>query len=178
MVFTHIEDNTPDGDLSTPQARTQYMNLRGRLIEMAELSARYHVQWSFQPDWKLLLAARQFEDAATMQNTNGKNLLRYLKEDVQVTIDPHSHEKQGYNYSDVAYLLQTLGTGGSTVIGGHVWDPSLPQFQHWDRFLVSVPGTTYPEFTWRGDILMGSGTPNHVNDPYVTGVWRPKDRYN
>jgi hypothetical protein len=24
---------------------------------------------------------------------------------------------------------------------------------------------------------MGSGTPNHVNDPIVSGVWRPQDRY-
>ena len=23
---------------------------------------------------------------------------------------------------------------------------------------------------------MGSGTPNHVNDPIVSGVWRPRDR--
>jgi hypothetical protein len=25
---------------------------------------------------------------------------------------------------------------------------------------------------------MGSGTPNHVNDPLISGVWRPKDRHN
>jgi len=25
---------------------------------------------------------------------------------------------------------------------------------------------------------MGAGTPNHVNDPIVSGVWRPKDRNN
>jgi hypothetical protein len=25
---------------------------------------------------------------------------------------------------------------------------------------------------------MGSGTPFHVNDPVVSGVWRPRDRYN
>lgn len=25
---------------------------------------------------------------------------------------------------------------------------------------------------------MGSGTPNHVNDPIVSGVWRPRDRNN
>ena len=24
---------------------------------------------------------------------------------------------------------------------------------------------------------MGSGTPNHVNDPVVSGVWRPRDRF-
>ena len=28
----------------------------------------------------------------------------------------------------------------------------------------------------RGDILMGAATPNHVNDPIVSGVWRPRNR--
>ena len=32
----------------------------------------------------------------------GKNLLRFLKEDRGVVIDPHSHEHRGYNYTDVA----------------------------------------------------------------------------
>src|SRR6185369_17491864 len=51
-----------------------------------------------------------------------------------------------------------------------------PQFQHWDRFREPVAGIRYPAALWRGDILMGSGTPNHVNDPIVSGVWRPKNR--
>ena len=176
VLFTHIEDNTPAGSLSTSQARTQYLNTRAGIIEMAKLAQRYEVRWSFQPDWKILLTALQFEDAALMQNTGGKNFLRYLKEELHVVSDPHSHEGMGYNYTDVAHLLDLLGVGGSTVIGGHVWDPSLPQFQNWDRFRVPVRGTKYPSALWRGDVLMGSGTPNHVNDPYVTGIWRPKDR--
>ncbi len=43
---------------------------------------------------------------------------------------------------------------------------------------MPVKGLEYPEAVWRGDILIGSGTPNHVNDPIVSGVWRPKDRDN
>ena len=146
--------------------------------EMANLALRYNVKWSFQPDWKILLVALIYEDAALMHNTDGKNFLRYMKENLGVIIDPHSHEQLGYNYTDVAHLLDSLGVGGSTVIGGHVWDPNLLQFQKWDRFRIPVRGTKYPWAIWRGDILMGSGTPNHVNDPIVSGVWRPKDKYN
>jgi hypothetical protein len=62
------------------------------------------------------------------------------------------------------------------VIGGHIWDPDLPQFSEWDRFRAPVQGEHYPGAFWRGDILIGSGTPNHVNDPLVSGVWRPRDR--
>ena len=111
-----------------------------------------------------------------MATTGGINVLRHLRDTLGVRIDPHSHEGGGYNYSDVASLLDRLGVGGSTVIGGHIWDPSLPQFQQWDRFRGPVAGQRYPSAVWRGDILMGSGTPNHVNDPIVSGVWRPRDR--
>jgi len=31
---------------------------------------------------------------------------------------------------------------------------------------------------WRGTTLMGAGTPGHVNDPTVTGIWRPRDPAN
>jgi len=176
VLFTHIEDNTPAGTLGTPVCRTNYLNLRAKLIEMAVLAGRYGARWSFEPDWKFLEAALLYEDEAIMASTGGKNILRYLRDSLGAAVDPHSHENGGYNYTDVAYLLELLGVAGSTVIGGHIWDPALPQFQEWDRFRAPVFGTRYPLATWRGDILMGSGTPNHVNDPIVSGVWRPKDR--
>jgi hypothetical protein len=177
VLFTHIEDNTPAGVLGTQQSRQNYLLYRGRLIAVGNLFINRNARWVFQPDWKFLLAALMYEDSSLIGTTNGKNLLRYMKEDLHVVIDPHSHEQQGYNYTDVAHLLDSLGVGGSTVIGGHIWDPNLPQFQRWDRFRVSVAGTRYPWALWRGDILMGSGTPNHVNDPLISGVWRPRDRF-
>jgi len=176
VLFTHIEDNTPVGVLGTPAARASYLNVRAQLLAMGELAQRSGVKWSLQPDWKILLAAQQYEDAATMASTGGSNVFRHLRDRLGVAIDPHSHESGGYNYTDVAYLLESLGVGGSTVIGGHIWDPSLPQFAEWDRFRAPVTGLRYPTAIWRGDILMGSGTPNHVNDPIVSGVWRPRDR--
>jgi hypothetical protein len=175
VLFTHIEDNTPAGVLGDAQNRIAYVNLRTRLLEMARLAKRYDAKWSLQPDWKYLLAALLYEDATLRSSTGGLNVFRYLRDSLGVAVDPHSHEN-GYNYTDVAHLLDSLGVGGSTVIGGHIWDPSLPQFQQWDRFRVPVAGLRYPAARWRGDILMGSGTPNHTNDPIVSGVWRPKDR--
>jgi len=177
VIFTHIEDNTPVGTLGTSESRQNYIAWRSKLLSVGNLFSRHNAQWVFQPDWKILLAALMYEDSSVTANTNNKNFLRYLKEDLHVAIDPHSHEKQGYNYTDVAHLLDSLGVGGSTVIGGHVWDPSLPEFAEWDRFRVPVAGAKFPWALWRGDILMGSGTPEHVNDPQISGVWRPKDRY-
>ena len=176
VLFTHIEDNTPAGTLGSAQSRQNYLLYRNALISMGNLSQSSGIPWSLQPDWKVLQAALLYENATLTANTNGKNVLRYLKEDRGVAIDAHSHENGGYNYTDVAHLLDSLGVGGTTVIGGHIWDPSLTQFQEWDRYRVPVAGLKFPNAVWRGDILMGSGTPNHVNDPVVSGVWRPRDR--
>ena len=178
VLFTHIEDNTPGGVLGTAASRTSYLAQRTALLQMAAVAGRYRMRWSLQPDWKMLLAALQYEDAAMRASTGGLNVLRYLRDSLGVAIDPHSHEAGGYNYTDVAHLLDSLGVGGTTVIGGHIWDPALPQFAEWDRFRMPVRGSQYPAARWRGDILMGSGTPNHVNDPIVSGVWRPRDRNN
>ncbi|MBM4380973.1 MAG: hypothetical protein FJ086_16995, partial [Deltaproteobacteria bacterium] len=154
---------------------TQYLQTRQRLLDNAEAFQRRGLTWVFQPDWKLLVAAQAYEDETTRASTAGKNVLQFLREDRGVVVDPHSHEKQGYTYTDVAHLLGQLGVGGSTVIGGHVWDPSLPEFAHWERFRTAQPGSKFPGASWRGDILMGHGTPNHVNDPTASGIWRPKD---
>ena len=176
VLFTHIEDNTPGGMLGTTESRAAYDRLRAKLIETAQAFRVHGLPWVLQPDWKILEAAPRYEDTATMTSTGGKNFLRYLKEDLGVTIDAHSHESGGYNYTDVAYLLDRLGVGGTTVIGGHIWDPALAQFSEWDRFRAPVTGLKFPAASWRGDILTGAGTPNHVNDPVVSGVWRPQDR--
>ncbi|MBK8233448.1 MAG: hypothetical protein IPK72_23445 [Candidatus Eisenbacteria bacterium] len=176
VLFTHIEDNTPSGPLGSPQSRQNYLVHRNALLAMGTLAQSYEVPWSLQPDWKILRAALLYEDSAMTANTGGKNFLRFLREDLGVVIDPHSHENGGYNYTDVAHLLDSLGVGGTTVIGGHIWDPALPQFQEWDRYRVPVAGLQFPWAEWRGDVLMGSGTPGHVNDPLVSGVWRPRDR--
>ena len=176
VLFTHIEDNTPTGTIPSAANRTAYLRLRDALIEMGVMARARGVKWSLQPDWKFLLAAEEYESAAVMSDTGGVNVLRYLRDQLGVAIDPHSHENGGYNYTDVAYLLDRLGVGGSTVIGGHIWDPSLPQFQEWDRFRSAVAGERFPFFSWRGDILMGAGTPNHTNDPIISGVWRPRSR--
>ncbi len=178
VLFTHIEDSSPGGTLGSSQAETSYLALRTKMIEVAMAAEVHNLQWVLQPDWKFLEAALLYEDAEVTASTGGKNLFVYLREELNVAIDPHSHENGGYNYTDVAYLLDQLGVGGSTVIGGHIWDPSLPQFQEWDRFRDPQPGEQYPQAMWRGDVLIGAGTPNHVNDPLVSGVWRPLDRDN
>jgi hypothetical protein len=177
VPFSRIEDSIPRADLTDPLARDQYVTARDAILGMAGMMHAQGLQWSVQPDAKFLLAALRFEPELNSSATNGKNLFRYLKEDLDIAIDPYSREESGYNYTDVAALLDSLGAGGSRVIGAHIWDPSDPDFQIWDRYWLPIRGTAFPDAIWRAKILTGSTTKDHRGEPLVSGVWRPMGRW-
>jgi len=177
VLFMHNEDSIL-GDLDNPATRQKYMRHRNGLIEFAEMLKSHNTPFCWQSDWKILQAILKYDTPAVKDSTDGKNLVQYLSENCSITIDPHSHENYGYNYADVAHLIDSLGVTPTDVIGGHIWDPYSEKYANWERFREPLRGEKYPQAEWRGRILIGSGTPNHTNDPAPSGVWRPKDKYN
>jgi len=166
----HNEDNFP----TTQQV---YLTSRANLIEFGKMLQRNNAPFNWESDWRFLNAVLQWDTPQVMASTNGKNLVRYLKEDLGLSIDPHSHENQGYNYADVAHLIDSLGVTPTNVVGGHIWDPNESLYQNWERFKQPLKGNRFPWAEWKGDILMGSATGMHRNDPAPSGVWRPKGKY-
>lgn len=176
VLFMHNED-TILGDFNEPQTETSYLRQRQGLVEMAEYLHENNVPFAWQSDWKFLQGVLQFETPELMATTNGKNLVRWLKEDMGISVDAHSHEHYGYNYADVACLIDSLGVPPTDIIGGHIWDPYIEQYANWERFRQPLQGNQYPHYTWNGRVLIGSGTPNHTYDPAPSGIWRPTDKY-
>jgi len=176
MLFMHNEDSALN-DFSIPQTQLQYNGLRNGLVQFARMVQRNKIAFCWQSDWKFLEGVLRYETPELMAATNNKNLVRWLKEDIGISVDPHSHENFGYNYADVAHLMDSLGVKPTNVIGGHIYDPYSSKYQDWERFRQPLAGEKYPWSTWKGDILMGSGTPNHTYDPEPSGVWRPKGKY-
>lgn len=176
MLFMHNEDSAL-GDLEAPGTRDRYAQLRNGLVDFINMLHGYNLPFCWQSDWKFLQGVIKFETPALMTNTNNKNLVRWMSEDMGVSVDPHSHEHYGYNYADVAHLMDSLGVTPTAVIGGHIYDPYSDKFQNWERFRTPLQGSKYPWAWWRGSILMGSGTPSHTYDPAPSGVWRPKNAY-
>jgi len=166
----HNEDNFP----ATQQV---YLTSRNNLIEFGKMLQRNNVPFNWESDWRFLNGVLQWDTPAVTASTNGKNIVRYLKEDLGISIDPHSHENNGYNYADVAHLIDSLGVQPTNVVGGHIWDPNERLYQNWERFKQPLKGSRFPWSQWKGDILMGSATGLHRNDPEPTGVWRPKGKY-
>ena len=172
-IATHSEDQ-PDYSGN----KILYANSRAALVNFAQLMAARNLKWNWECDWNFLNAAYTNEvlvpDTNLLATTANTNIVAWLRYVMGVETDPHSHENSGYNYADVAYLFTRMGVTPSSVVGGHVYDPSYSTFQNWPRFTGSgLTGAKYTNYTWRPQLLMGAGTPNHVSDPVVTGIWRP-----
>jgi hypothetical protein len=166
-LVSHNEDNTNWTSYS------YYKPKRDLLVQLANIVQSKGAAWSFQSDWRFLLGVIQFDTGSVVVNTNGKNLIKWMVEDKGIFCDPHSHEANGYNYADVAYLHQQLGIEPSKVVGGFLYD-TIINGNNWEDLQDGQYGRMYPAYFWQPDILWGGGTPLHVNDPNPLGAWKPK----
>jgi len=169
---SHNEDEFHPDYPNFIQDEDAFWESRSNLIAYAQMLVSHGVQYDFQTDWNFLLAVQAYDQGD--ESTNGKNVIRYLHEDLGVDIDPHSHENGGYNFVDVAYLISELGVEPTGVVGGFIAGP--PESSQLDYFWSLRTGLMYPSATWTPEILWGGGTGQHQNesDYWISGVWYPK----
>lgn len=171
-VASHSEDTFNAGTPNFQTDKASFDAQRAELLAFARMLAAHGVKYDWQSDWNFLNGVLAFDRGTT--DTDGKNVVRYLSEDLGVEIDPHSHENGGYNYADVAYLIKQLGVEPSRVVGGFIAAPaSSSQVAY---FSALSHGLKYPDYAWSPQILWGGGTGLHQNeeDVWISGVWRPK----
>ncbi len=183
-----VHSEEPGGTPNTPDFRTNsqanYLVWRNAILWFANECAVRGLPWNFQSEWNFLEGAKRFETVAganyaplLLTNTANKNVFKYLHENLAVELDPHSHEKSGYNYADVAYLSDiALDTEVSGVVGGYVVDPNDSGYKDWPkltRYAAGLTGAVYNTYAWRPHFMMGGASASHENDPHVSGVWRP-----
>ncbi len=170
-VITHSEEYKKTG--SEPDYvndEDAFWSARKNVVNFAEMLHEEGVKYNYQSDWTFLLAATKFDKGD--ESTNGKNFLRYLKEDLGFEIDPHAHESE-YSYADVAYLINELGVEPSNTAGGYIASPA--NRSKLEYLWEPVKGRIY-KYTWQAEILWGGGTANHVDEEelWYSGIWRPK----
>ena len=154
-----------------------YLQNRNLVKLLAETITSRGATFNFQSDWNYLKAVALYDVGGVTDNTGGKNIVRWMREDLGVEVDPHAHETQ-YNYADVAYLIEQLGVPPSKNVGGFLYEPP-DNDQGWERHVDGIYGWVYPSYFWRADHLWGAATYLHQgNDDHSSGIWRPKDRYN
>lgn len=149
---------------------------RSDVIAYATMLYQHGVKYDFQTDWNFLLAVLAYDKGD--ESTNGKNVIRYLHEDLGVDIDPHSHENGGYNLVDVAYLIEQTGVTPTGVVGGFIAGPT--EDSQLEYFWSLSRGEKYPSATWKPEILWGGGTGQHQNESsfWTSGIWYPKNAEN
>jgi hypothetical protein len=149
---------------------------RNDAIAYARMLHEHGVKYDFQTDWNFLLAVLAYDKGD--ESTNGKNVIRYLHEDLGVDIDPHSHESSGYNLVDVAYLIKQTGVTPTGVVGGFIAGP--PEDSQLSYFWNLSQGEKYPSASWEPQMLWGGGTGQHQNesDYWTSGIWYPKSAEN
>ncbi|MEW5702748.1 MAG: hypothetical protein AB1792_11035 [Candidatus Zixiibacteriota bacterium] len=153
-----------------------YLQNRNLVKLLAETIRSRNAAFNFQSDWNYLKAVAQFDTGVVTANTNGKNIVRWMKEDLGVEIDSHAHETQ-YNYADVAYLIEQLGITPSKNVGGFLYNPP-DNPQGWEQHENGINGWIHPSYFWRADHLWGAATFQHQGeDDRSSGIWRPQDRY-
>jgi len=166
-IVAHIEENP-----NRVNNESLFWRNREAIVNFADMLYAEGVTLNFQSDWSLLLAAKMYDNGTP--STNGKNFLRYLKEDLGFEVDPHAHETQ-YNYADVAYLIEELGVPASRIAGGLIAYP--PERSQTEYFRKTLTGWKYPDYAWKAEALWGGSTPGHRNEEelWISGIWKPKD---
>lgn len=162
-LVIHLEE-------SFPQRADAFIEARRDLLDLAGFCRQHGLRFNLQPDWAFITAMQKFETADMRVETNDKNLILYLYEDLNMEIDPHSHEHQ-YNYADIAALIDRCGVKPSSIAGGLIAAPaSLCQLE---RFFTPIQGQNF-NYQWQAEYLWGGGTPNHIDEPVASGIWRPQ----
>ena len=59
--------------------------------------------------WGVLTNEVNNPGPALLAQTGGTNILFWMRNTMGIELDPHSHENDGYNYADVAYLHTQVG---------------------------------------------------------------------
>lgn len=191
-VFSHNEDDSPRYDVlkstngkSLEQQYTDYVNYRNSIIALAKVALQEKAAYDFQPDWVFLETAKRFElDSVDTQelfkNSNGKNILRYLSEDLSVVIDPHSHENLSRNYADVAYLISLFEVEPTNIVGGFIMFSDDNSDLDWEKFRNPLKANYYnKDYIWNAGVIWGGAKNHKVRDPNIkeitfSGVFRPK----
>lgn len=173
-IVTHSEDTSSPGIPNFSTDQTSTITERDGIAAFAAMLAKHGAKYDWQSDWNFLLGLKAFDKGSTAMNN--KTLARYLVEDLGMSADPHSHQHNGYNYADVAYLISQLGVTPSGIVGGFIAAPA--EDSEYDELSVPIKGNKYPTYTWTPTALWGGGTGLHINESeqWTSGIWIPKSQ--
>ena len=170
-IFINYVSHSEDNYLYLEKPEKYYLN-RIFMRQFALDCQSNGAKWSIGSDYITLQAIDLLDTGNVVLNTNNKNLLQWLQEDMDVSCEPHSHETL-YTYADVAYLHKALGVTPEPVVSGFLYRDTTKIGTLWPNLQDTVYSNIEPSYYWVPEILWGAGTKGHINDPLFFGVWKP-----
>ncbi|MBF0430198.1 MAG: hypothetical protein HQK83_02880 [Fibrobacteria bacterium] len=173
------EDGYWKGLLTNEEAYREY---RADLIKRIKIFHEYGIPLNWESDHPVLRAVAAFDKGDLLQETGGKNVVKWMAEDMGIIIDPHGHLST-YNHADLAYLIEQLGATPSKVIGGFAVfqcgeSKGELSLMDWERGVNldkdgNIRGRIYTDYIWRPLITGQPAMIGHTRDDFSSGVWRP-----
>jgi len=174
--FSHNEGGEPWSSMINDEVF--YRMYRRDLVEKVNLIHSYGATLNWESDHAVLEAMLKWERGDILKDTKGKNVVRWMVEDMGVVVDPHGHLEE-YNYADLAFLISRLGVRPSGVVGGFAL---YKECSSKSEDIVAqlemgrdgtIKGKKYPFVSWKPKILAQPAMIGHVFDETSSGVWQP-----
>jgi hypothetical protein len=157
---------------------TEYLEYRDSLLKVLKILKSHGAAYHHGSDVTFLDAVTAFDvkGGTHLLKTNGKNIVRYLVEDLGFGEDPHAHETTLANYADVALKIRDLLGGDDSVIPTIANGADVFGLTQYNRFKNGTTAVQDATFSWKPTILYGPGIPTHNNclERNVSGMWHPK----
>src|SRR5437762_228345 len=91
-IVTHNEE--PNARQPDYLNKEFYLRNRDLTRKLALTIKSRNAMWNFQSDWNFLTAVARYDTGDVVANTNGKNIVKWLVDDLGFEADPHAHESK------------------------------------------------------------------------------------
>jgi len=167
----------PESTRSTDYVNDEeaFWTQREGIVNFANMIYEEGAKYNFQSEFNFLQALVKYDKGT--ESTKGKNLLRYLMEDLGFEVDTSFHSED-CNQADGAYLFEQLGVPPSHTVGGLIASPA--EDSKIEYYRNELHGLQY-DATWKAEILWGAAILYHKGNEeelWASGIWRPQDNEN
>ncbi len=181
VYFNIISHNESSDPLDYDGIQTDFNLIQPLVKELCDSIISKQAKYNMQVDANFINGVLTWENGST----NSGDILEWANNSPYIDVDGHNHfvPNMGpgynpYNYSDLAYLLDSCGVilthkvlGGVTYADTTVG--SITMMENWTQYSLPNPGYSFPDFLWQADIVWGTASPGHVADYTRFGVWKP-----
>ncbi len=177
VYFNIVSHNEITDSLDYAHSMADFKYIRGQVKELCDSIISKQAKYNMQVDANFIFGALRYDNAAA----NPIDILEWASNSPYIEVDGHNHfdmHVNPYNYSDLAYLLDSCGVEPEHhILGGITYATmsvgGLNLVENWTQYQTPKEGYTFKNFTWQADIIWGTATPGHVADYTTFGVWKP-----